>query len=99
MDEAIAHYRKALMINPRHADAHANPAQALDKKGETREALESYLQSLMAGAWRHLHRARDPGYTKDDLDREFVKSLAEKMPEPEYVPPPKPKKAVTQESL
>jgi tetratricopeptide (TPR) repeat protein len=46
VDEAIAHFQKALQINPRYADAHNNFGNALSQKGNMDEAIAHYQQAL-----------------------------------------------------
>ena len=46
VDEAIQHYRQALEINPRFAEAHANLGVALAGRGEVDEAIQHYRQAL-----------------------------------------------------
>jgi tetratricopeptide (TPR) repeat protein len=41
-DEAIANYRKALVLEPKDATTHYHLAWALKYKGETREALKEF---------------------------------------------------------
>ena len=46
IDEAIAHYRKALKINPNYAEAHYNLGVALVDRGRTEEAIAQYQKAL-----------------------------------------------------
>ena len=46
MEEAIAHYRKALEINPKNAQAHFNLGNSLCKKGSMDEAVTQYQTAL-----------------------------------------------------
>ncbi|MGD0261153.1 MAG: tetratricopeptide repeat protein [Verrucomicrobiota bacterium] len=46
LDEAIAHYQKALEIQPDYAYAHNNLGNALRQKGQVREALAHYRKAL-----------------------------------------------------
>ena len=46
MDEAIAHFQKALQINPDYADAHNNLGSALLRKGKVDEAITHYQKAL-----------------------------------------------------
>ena len=46
LDEAIAHYRKALEINPDYAEAHNNLGLALADRGPTDEAIAHYRKAL-----------------------------------------------------
>ncbi|MCE0497749.1 MAG: tetratricopeptide repeat protein, partial [Methylacidiphilales bacterium] len=45
-DEAIAHYQKALEINPNYAEAHNNLGNALFQKGQVDEAIGQYQKAL-----------------------------------------------------
>jgi tetratricopeptide (TPR) repeat protein len=54
--DAIAHYRRALEINPRHADAHTNLGAALLQEGRLPEAVGHY--SLAVDALPGSPRAR-----------------------------------------
>lgn len=44
--EAIAHFERALEIDPNHADAHNNLGNALIQTGQTQKAIEHYMESL-----------------------------------------------------
>ena len=46
VDDAIAHYKKALQINPDDADAHNNLGIALRQKGKVDEAIAHYKKAL-----------------------------------------------------
>ena len=46
LDEAIAHYQKALEIKPDYADAHYNLANALLRNGQPDEAIAHYQKAL-----------------------------------------------------
>ena len=46
VDEAIAHYRKALEIKPDYVEAHYNLGVALAGRGKLDEALEHYQKAL-----------------------------------------------------
>ena len=46
MDEAIAHYQKALQIKPDYAEAHNNLGNALLQKGQVDEAMAHYQKAL-----------------------------------------------------
>ena len=46
VDEAIAHYQKALKIKPDYAEAHNNLGQALADRGEVDEAIAHYQKAL-----------------------------------------------------
>ena len=46
IDEAIAHYRKALEIKPDYADAHYNLGNALAGRGRFEEAIAHYRKAL-----------------------------------------------------
>ena len=56
LDEAIAHYRKALEINPDYAEAHNGLGNALAGRGQIDEAIAQYrkrcwkLQARLAEA-------------------------------------------------
>jgi tetratricopeptide (TPR) repeat protein len=45
-DEAIAHFRKAIIGNPRYADAHSNLGIALAARGDSAEAMEQLQIAL-----------------------------------------------------
>ena len=47
MDEAIAHYRKVLAVNPGLAEAHNGLGLALEKNGHMDEAIEHFRKALM----------------------------------------------------
>ena len=46
VDEAIAHYRKALEIKPDYAEAHNNLGNALAGRGQVDEAIAHYRKAL-----------------------------------------------------
>jgi cytochrome c-type biogenesis protein CcmH/NrfG len=46
MDEAIAHYQKALEVRPDSADAYANLGSAFLAKGRVRDAMVAYENAL-----------------------------------------------------
>ena len=46
VDEAIAHYRKALEIKPDYAEAHYNLGIALAGRGQVDEAIAHYRKAL-----------------------------------------------------
>ena len=46
LDEAIAHYRDALRIQPTYADARYNLANALSRQGKLDEAVVNYVEAL-----------------------------------------------------
>ena len=66
-DDAIREYREAIRIRPDLAQAHNNLAIALFDKGEYAEA------------WKEVHLCRKHGLSPHT---DFVKALAEKMPDP-----------------
>lgn len=67
LKEAIAQYREAIRLQPKYAKAHRNLAVAL------------YLKGDYAGAWREVRECRKYGVA---LHPDFLKALAQKMPEP-----------------
>ena len=46
VDEAIAHYRKALEVEPDNAEAHNNPGAALASRGKFDDAIGHYRRAL-----------------------------------------------------
>ena len=42
----MEHYRQALQLNPRNAEAHNNMGNALLKQGRLEEAMQHYRQAL-----------------------------------------------------
>ena len=46
VDEAIAHYRKALEIKPDYAEAHNNLGTALAARGQVNEAIAHFQKAL-----------------------------------------------------
>jgi Flp pilus assembly protein TadD len=63
VDEAIAHYRKALEIKPDNAEAHKNLGVALAGRGQLDEAIAHFQKALeinpdYVGARRALDAAR-----------------------------------------
>jgi tetratricopeptide (TPR) repeat protein len=46
VDEAIAHYQKALQINPDYAEAHYNLGDALIRRGSANEAIAHFQKAL-----------------------------------------------------
>ena len=46
VDEAIAHYRKALEINPDYVEAHYNLGNALAGRGQVDEAIAHFQKAL-----------------------------------------------------
>jgi tetratricopeptide (TPR) repeat protein len=45
-DEAVSYYRKALELNPNHAETHNNLGLLLESLGRTDEAITQYLKAL-----------------------------------------------------
>ena len=66
LDGAISHLARAVEIKPRYGRARERLAQAYYVKGD------------YAAAWKHVRLCREYGYTPDP---EFIRALAEKMPE------------------
>jgi len=56
LDEAIAHYRETLRLEPDFAKAHNNLGFALAQQGKVKEAISHYLEALWLN--RNLHKAR-----------------------------------------
>jgi tetratricopeptide (TPR) repeat protein len=59
IEEAIAHYRTSLRINPRFAETWNNLGVAYEKSGQTAKAIEAHMQALRlnpndAKAWNNL---------------------------------------------
>ena len=50
MNQAAAHYRRALKLNPKHAEAHEGLADVLAARGHFGKARQHYLASLEADA-------------------------------------------------
>ena len=46
VEEAIAHFRESLRINPRYAEAHTNLGIALDRMNRTPEAVDHFREAL-----------------------------------------------------
>jgi len=46
IDEAIAHYRKALSINPKHGSSHSNLGKALYLQGKIAEAIACWQRAI-----------------------------------------------------
>lgn len=46
LDDAMAHYRRAVKINPLYDEAHYNLANALSRRGELDEAVVHYLEAV-----------------------------------------------------
>jgi len=72
LDEAVAHFREALRINPYYIEAHYNLGKALDALGKTPEAAAQYEQALMLNptqADAHFCLARDLESTQGGLAR------------------------------
>jgi tetratricopeptide (TPR) repeat protein len=66
LDEAIAHFQKALKIKPDHANAHSNLGAALGSRGRLDEAIAHFRQALLI----------DPQHA--DARRNLTKALAAK---------------------
>jgi Tfp pilus assembly protein PilF len=67
-DEARDAYRRALELNPAHADAHVNLGRLLQEAGATQAAIEQYRAALEADA-RHATAAFNLGAALEDLGR------------------------------
>ncbi len=67
-DEARDAYRRALELNPAHADAHVNLGRLLQEAGATQAAIEQYRAALEADA-RHATAAFNLGGALEDLGR------------------------------
>jgi tetratricopeptide (TPR) repeat protein len=46
--QAVVHYRRALELNPRYADAHNNLGDILDRQGKTEQAIQHYQKAVEA---------------------------------------------------
>lgn len=57
-NDAAAHYREALRLDPRHANAHGSLGVILEDQGQLAEALEHYRRALEFGAPRDQERNR-----------------------------------------
>jgi tetratricopeptide (TPR) repeat protein len=80
VDEAIAHYQKALQINPRYAQAHFNLGNALRKKGSVDEEIAQYQMALQikpnhAQARNNLGNVFDEQGRLDEAIAQFQKAL------------------------
>jgi tetratricopeptide (TPR) repeat protein len=80
MDEAIAHYQKALAIKPDYAAAHNNLGNALDQMGRVNEAIAHYQKALeirpdYAGAHNNLGNALRQKGRVDEAIVHFQKAL------------------------
>lgn len=67
-DEAMEAYRRALALDPRHADAHVNLGRLMHEQGSVIEAEVHYRQAL-AAAPRHATAAFNLGVALEDLGR------------------------------
>lgn len=67
-DEARDAYRRALELNPAHADAHVNLGRLLQEAGATQAAVEQYRAALEADG-RHATAAFNLGAALEDLGR------------------------------
>jgi tetratricopeptide (TPR) repeat protein len=67
-NEARDAYRRALELNPAHADAHVNLGRLLQEAGATQAAVEQYRAALDADA-RHATAAFNLGAALEDLGR------------------------------
>ena len=81
LDEAIAAYKKALVINPNFADAHTNLGIAYGRKGRLDEAIHEYKKALAinpnsANAHSNLGTAYGAKGLFDEAIAEFKHSLA-----------------------
>jgi tetratricopeptide (TPR) repeat protein len=79
-DEALAHLRQAIQINPGFAKAYAALGAALLAKGEKEEAIAQYRQSLkidpsIAEIWENLGSALLKIGEKEEAVAEYRKSL------------------------
>src|SRR5581483_280083 len=62
-DQAIAVYRKALVLDPRDASTHYNLALALKYKGDAREAVEEFTQAAtLKPDWPAVHYGLGAAY-------------------------------------
>jgi len=55
VDEAVEHYRRALVLHPRYAVVHFNLGLALEDKGLFDEAVDNWRQAAQAVHDKHLH--------------------------------------------
>jgi tetratricopeptide (TPR) repeat protein len=46
VDEAIAHYRKAIALDPKHAQAHLHLGNAMRRKGDLDGAIACFRRAL-----------------------------------------------------
>jgi tetratricopeptide (TPR) repeat protein len=69
-DEARDAYRRAVELDPRHADAHVNLGRLLHERGETR-AAESHYRVALEIDRRHPTAAFNLGVVLDDMKREL----------------------------
>ena len=60
VDEAIADFRRALEIDPGHAQAHYDLGNALAAHGQLREAIEHYRKSLESKPGQELRGLHQP---------------------------------------
>jgi tetratricopeptide (TPR) repeat protein len=78
--EAVAEYRKAIELNPKHASSHNNLGNALHAQGQVAEAIAEYRKALefnpqLASAHNNIGRAlRDQGQL-DDAITEYRQAL------------------------
>jgi protein O-GlcNAc transferase len=55
-DEAIEHYRRAVALNPTHAEAHCALGVVLEDRGQLPEALAHYRLAVQYGSTKNAQR-------------------------------------------
>lgn len=57
--EAMAHYKRAIELNPYHVRTHYNMGLLLEKQGQTKDAIACYETALRLGGGRGLYRVHN----------------------------------------
>jgi tetratricopeptide (TPR) repeat protein len=82
MDDAIAHYERALAINPDHFEAHSNLGIILKNQGKFDDAMAHYERAIALGpdyAEAHFSRAEIKTFHPGDTELKSLEALADRL--------------------